>query len=86
MDVPNYTYLKPMILGPRGVITIGMMARRTYVCEVECYNLAEGVAMTQELSHVLQTISGEAPDAKRATGTFKTIECNCVMAKATTMP
>lgn len=63
-----------------------MLTRHTYVCEVECYNLAEGVAMTQELLHVLQTVSGEAPDAKRATWTFKTIECNCVMAKTTTTP
>jgi hypothetical protein len=65
MVVPNYTYLKLMILGHRGVITIGMMAQHIYVCEVECYNLAEGVAMTQELSHMLQIVSGEAPDAKR---------------------
>ena len=35
MVVPNYTYLKFKMLGPRGVITIGTSFQRAYECEVE---------------------------------------------------
>jgi hypothetical protein len=35
MVVPNYTYLKLKMLGPRGVITVGISFQRTYECEVE---------------------------------------------------
>jgi hypothetical protein len=35
MAIPNYTYLKLKIPGPRGVITIGSSFQRAYQCEVE---------------------------------------------------
>jgi hypothetical protein len=34
MVVPNYTYLKLKMLGPRGVITIGTPFQRAYECDV----------------------------------------------------
>ena len=36
MAVPNYTYLKLKMLGPRVVITIGTSFQCAYECEVEC--------------------------------------------------
>ena len=35
MDVPNYTYLKLKMPGPRGVITVCTSFQCTYECEVE---------------------------------------------------
>ena len=35
MAIPNYTYLKLKMPGPRGVITIGTSFQRAYECEVE---------------------------------------------------
>ena len=35
MAVPNYTYLKLKMPGPRGVITVGTSFQRAYECEVE---------------------------------------------------
>jgi hypothetical protein len=35
MAVPNYTYLKLKIPGPKGVITVGTSFQRAYECEVE---------------------------------------------------
>ena len=34
MAIPNYTYLKLKILGPRGVITVGTSFQRAYEYEV----------------------------------------------------
>lgn len=39
MVVPNYTYLKLIMAGPAGTITVGTMVWHTYECEVECYDL-----------------------------------------------
>jgi hypothetical protein len=33
MAVPNYTYLKLKIPGPKGIITIGPMYQRVYECD-----------------------------------------------------
>jgi hypothetical protein len=36
MAVPNYTYLKLKMPGPRAVITIGTSFQRAYECEIQC--------------------------------------------------
>ena len=36
MAVPNYTYLKLKMPGPKGVITIGSSFEHAYECNVEC--------------------------------------------------
>ena len=36
MAVPNYTYLKLKMSGPRGVITVDTSFQHAYECEVEC--------------------------------------------------
>jgi hypothetical protein len=35
MVVPNYTYLKLKMPGPKGIITVGSMYRHAYKCDVE---------------------------------------------------
>jgi hypothetical protein len=37
MAVPNYTYLKLKIPGPKGIITVGPTYQRTYECDAECF-------------------------------------------------
>jgi hypothetical protein len=64
MAVPNYTYLKLKMSGPRGVITIGTSFQRTYECEVECC----------ELVVIKEGIAKEAPDSKWSVGSFEPIE------------
>ena len=43
MAVPNYTYLKLKMPGPRGVITIGTSFQHAYECEIECCEHATAI-------------------------------------------
>ena len=74
MVVPNYTYLKLKMSGPRGVITIGASFQRTYECEVECCGHASAVIASEELTTLREEVVEEAPDAKKSTGLFKSTE------------
>jgi hypothetical protein len=67
MVVPNYTYFKLKMSGPNGVITVGPMYRHAYECDVECVEYAEALAD-------LESLSKEAPDAKRHAGNFEPAE------------
>ncbi|XP_066396280.1 uncharacterized protein [Miscanthus floridulus] len=71
MAVPNYTYLKLKMLGPRGVITIGTSFQRAYECEVECCGHAAAIIASRELTTLREEVTKEAPDAKKSTGSFK---------------
>jgi hypothetical protein len=74
MAVPNYTYLKLKMLGPKGTITVGSTYRHAYECNVECVEYAEALAESEALITDLDCISKEAPDAKRHTGNFEPAE------------
>ena len=74
MAVPNYTYLKLKMSGPRGVITIGTSFQRAYECEVECCGHASAVIASEELATLREKVVEEAPDAKKSTGSFKSAE------------
>ena len=74
MVVPNYTYLKLKMPGPKGVITIGTSVQRAYECEVECCEFASTVIALEELPAVHQVDDEEAPDAKKASGSFQLAE------------
>jgi rhamnose utilization protein RhaD (predicted bifunctional aldolase and dehydrogenase) len=65
MVVPNYTYLKLKMPGPKGIITIGSTYRHAYKCDVECVEYAEALIAD------LGCLSKEAPDAKRHAGNFE---------------
>jgi hypothetical protein len=74
MAVPNYTYLKLKMPGPKGVITVGSTYRHAYECDVECVEYAEALAESEALIADLECLSKEVPDAKRHTGNFEPAE------------
>jgi hypothetical protein len=74
MVVPNYTYLKLNMPGPKGIITIGSTYRHAYECDVECVEYAEAIAESEALIADLDCLSKEAPDAKRHAGNFEPAE------------
>jgi hypothetical protein len=74
MAVPNYTYLKLKMPGPKGTITVGSTYRHTYECDVECVEYAEAIAESEALIADLDCLSKEAPDAKRHAGNFELAE------------
>jgi hypothetical protein len=74
MVVPNYTYLKLKMSGPRGTITVGFTYCHAYECDVECVEYAEALTESEALIVDLDFLSKEAPDAKRHTGNFETAE------------
>jgi hypothetical protein len=74
MAVPNYTYLKLKMLGPNGVITVGSTYRHAYECDVECVEYAEALAEFEALIADLESLSKEAPNAKRHASNFEPAE------------
>jgi hypothetical protein len=74
MVVPNYTYLKLKMSGPKGVITVGSTYRHAYECNVECMEYAEAITKSEALIADLDCLSKEAPDAKRHAGNFEPTE------------
>jgi hypothetical protein len=75
MAVPNYTYLKLKMLGPKGTITVGSTYCHAYECDVECMEYAEAIAEFEALIADLDCLSKEAPDVKQHAG-------NCELAEA----
>jgi hypothetical protein len=49
MAVPNYTYLKLKIPGPKGIITVGPTYQRTYECDAECFQFTETTIRSERL-------------------------------------
>ena len=74
MAVPNYTYLKLKMSGPRGVITIGTSFQRAYECEVECCGHTSAVVASKELATLREEVAEKTPDAKKSTGSFELAE------------
>ena len=65
MAIPNNTYLKLKMSGPRGVITMGSAFQRAYECKVDSCMLASTVIATEELGHIQAEIMEEAPYSSR---------------------
>jgi hypothetical protein len=74
MVVPNYTYLKLKMSGPKGTITVGSTYRHAYECDVECVEYAEALAESEALIDDLNCLSKEAPDGKQHAGNFEPAE------------
>jgi hypothetical protein len=74
MVVPNYTYLKLKMPGPKGTITVGSTYRHAYECDVECVEYVEALAEFKALIADMDCLSKEAPDAKRRVGNFEPAE------------
>jgi hypothetical protein len=69
MAVPNYTYLKMKMSGPKGVITMGSSIEHAFVCDVECVEHAEALALDEVLVASMEKLVNEDLDstAKHAT-------------------
>jgi hypothetical protein len=75
MAVPNYTYLKMKMPGPKGVITVGSSIEHAFDCDVECVEHAEALALDEALVMNLEKLVDEDLDssAKHA-GNFEAAE------------
>ena len=71
MAVPNYTYLKLKMSGPRGVITVGTSFQRAFECEVESCELYSATLASEELAAIGKDVVEGAPDVKRAARSFE---------------
>jgi hypothetical protein len=72
MAVPNYTYLKLKILGPRGIITVGPTYQRAYECNAECFQFAEATIRSDRLHAEPRFEDQDVPESsKRASCSFE---------------
>jgi hypothetical protein len=75
MAVPNYTYLKMKMPGPKGVITVGPSFEHAYECDVECIKCTEAQAEDEALAASLESMASEAMDSShRHTASFEPAE------------
>jgi len=75
MAVPNYTYLKMKMPGPKGVITVGTSFEHACECDVECVEHAEAQAEDEALAVTLDKMVSEALDSMhRHAGSFEPAE------------
>jgi hypothetical protein len=74
MAVPNYTYLKLKMPGPKGVITIGTSFQRAYDCEVECCELVAATIASEELAVIRVATVEEVLNSKRPACSFEPTE------------
>ena len=73
--IPNYTYLKLKMSGPKGVITVGSSFEHAYECDVECVEHAVAQAEDEALKATLDKMASEALDSThRHAGSFKPAE------------
>jgi hypothetical protein len=71
MAVPNYTYLKLKILGPKGIITVGPTYQRSYECDAECFQFAEAIIRSERLHTEPCSEDQDVPESsKRAACSF----------------
>jgi hypothetical protein len=75
MAVLNYTYLKMMMPGPKGVITVGSSIEHAFDCDVECVEHAEALALDEALVASMEELINEGlgSTAKHA-GSFEAAE------------
>jgi hypothetical protein len=71
MAVPNYTYLKLKMSGPKGVITVGPSYEHAYKCDVECVEHIEAIVESATLTADLDGLAKEILDPKHHAGNFE---------------
>jgi hypothetical protein len=72
MAVPNYTYLKIKMSGPKGVIIVGSSIEHAFDCDVECVEHAEAPALDEALVANLEKLVNEDLDsAAKHAGSFE---------------
>jgi hypothetical protein len=72
MAMPNYTYLKLKIPGPKGVIIVGPTYQRAYECDTECFQFAEAIIRSERLRVEPRSEDQDVPESsKRAACSFE---------------
>ena len=67
--------VRPTMMGPKGVITVGPSFEHAYKCDVECVKRAEAQAEDEALAATLDKMASEALDSThRHTGSFEPAE------------
>jgi len=74
MTIPNYTYLKLKMPGPKGVITVSSSYEHAYECDVECVEYGEAIENSTELTSKLKALATEALEPKCHAGSFEPAE------------
>ena len=74
MAIPNYTYLKLKMPGPKGVITVSSSYEHVYECDVECVEYGEAVENSSELASKLEALAAKALEPKIHAGSFEPAE------------
>jgi hypothetical protein len=75
MAVPNYTYLKMKMPGPKGVITMGSSIEHAFDCDVECVEHAKALALDEALVANLEKLVNEDLDSSaKHVGSFEAAE------------
>ena len=72
MAIPNYTYLKLKMPGPKGIITIDSSFEHAYECDVEYVERAKAQAEDEALADTVDKMASEALDSMhRHAGSFE---------------
>jgi hypothetical protein len=75
MAVPNYTYLKMKMPGPKGVITVGSPIEHMFDCDVECVEHAEALALDEALvANLEKLVNEDLNSSAKHTGSFEAAE------------
>jgi hypothetical protein len=75
MAVPNYTYLKMKMSGPKGVIIVGSSTEHTFDCDIECVEHAKALALDEALVSSMEKLVNEDLDSStKHAGSFETAE------------
>jgi hypothetical protein len=72
--VPNYTYLKMKMPGPKCVITVGSSIEHAFDCDVECVEHAEALALDEALIANMEKLVNEDLDSSaKHVGSFDAV-------------
>jgi hypothetical protein len=63
MAVPNYTYLKLKIPGPKGIITAGPTYQHTFECDAECFQFAKATIQSERLHAEPRSEDQDVPES-----------------------
>jgi hypothetical protein len=75
MVVPNYTYLKMKMPGPKGVITVGSSIEQAFDCDVECVEHAEALALDEALvANLEKLVNKDLNSTAKHAGSFEAAE------------
>jgi hypothetical protein len=72
MAVPNYTYQKLKIPGPKGIVTVGPTYQCVYECDTRCFQFAEATIRSERLHAEPRSEDQDVPESsKRAACSFE---------------